>query len=210
MRIPKIFEPICDYFFLKVVNEINWKWLKRRLKGVDYNLTLEDKLAAEKLIAESDYLICLSRRDAYFTTLLIGAASRILSRKKTYYTHALMFELGTAMEATAKGTHLSPPSHILECDGIVFLRPKGMTHEFWEMMLVEARRNLGKPYDSIFDFTNDNEISCIEYVYDSLASIPGHRSKWPNFMGLVEQKGGVTPQMLYDSGDFDIVLEIRR
>lgn len=210
MRIPKVFEPLADYVFLKLVNNINWKWARKIIIGQYNSLTFEDKTIAEKIIIENEYLICLTRQSSYLTTILISLATYIVSRKKTYYTHALMFERGTAFEATAIGTHLSAASHIIECDGIVFLRPTGMTQEFWVMMLEEARRNLDRPYDSLFDLSNDREISCIEYVYDSMKTIPGYMSRWPTFMGMVEKQGNITPQMLLDSGDFEIVLEIRR
>jgi hypothetical protein len=211
MRFPKFLEPILDWFFIKVISPIQWEWLTARIKGRPFALTLRQYLEVIQ-IWETMHTITLTRRKSHLTTYLIWVGHFILTGKRNlYWAHALFNDGSLAIEAIGKGVLVNKPSKVLNVDGVAILIPKRMHLVSWEMIIDEAKRHaeIGTKYDNLFNALNDNKVSCIELVYDALKEIENHKELWPNFFRMVEEEGNVTPQMLYDCGDFEVIYEVR-
>lgn len=211
MKFPKFLEPFLDWFFVKVISPISWEFLTKLIKGRPFALTTSQHNEVVQIWSAMN-TITLTRRNSHLTTYLIAIGHFLVTgRFKMYWAHALFNDGTEAIEAIGKGVVRNPSSKVLDVDGVAVLIPKHLHLISWQMILEEARRHVeeGTQYDNLFDAMNDNEVSCIELIYDALKEIENHRELWPNFFGLVEREGNVTPQMLYDSGDFEVIYEVR-
>jgi hypothetical protein len=211
MKFPKFLEPFLDWFFIKVISPISWETLKYILKGRKFDLTPAQYREVLQ-IWKSMNTITLTRRKSHLTTYLIQIGHFILTGKwDMYWAHALFNDGIWAVEAIGKGVVVNGPREVLNVDGVAILIPKNVHLVSWQMILDEARRHVidGTEYDNLFDVMNDKKVSCIELIYDSLKEVENHRELWPNFFKLVETKGNITPQMIYDCGDFEVVYEVR-
>lgn len=211
MKFPKFMEPFLDWFFLKVISPISWEPLTAKIKGRPFALTLRqfDEVVQ---IWETMHTITLTRRKSHLTTYLIQIGHFIVTGKwSMYWAHALFNDGPIAIEAIGKGVVKNLPKDVLNVDGVAVLIPKHIHLVSWEMIMDEARRHVeaGTKYDNLFDAASDKKVSCIELIYDALKEVENHREIWPNFFDLVEREGNVTPQMLYDCGDFEVIYEVR-
>lgn len=187
-------------------------------KGVYYSLTEADHDKIRKLLKDN-YLIILTRRRSHLTTYLIALISWLKTRTKSHYTHALMNvegdlddALGTKLiEATGEGVHYSTFMQVFDCDSVCFLKPKEIPLEQWTLVLDAVKKEFGYPYDTLFDLQDDAKVSCVEMVYQGIKKLPDWEHHFAELAGLIERSGHeLTPQMLYDCGDLELVLEIRR
>lgn len=211
MRIPKFIEPISDWLFLKILGPINWEWITAKIKGRPYALTLNEFRTVTGLWKEMSF-ITLTRRNSHLSTYFIQIGHFLVTGKwNCYYSHALFNKGTTVIEAIGKGVVKSKPEEVLNCDGVALLIPKGITLFDWQEILEEAERHAIEhtPYDTLFSIVSDNELSCIELIYDALKEVDGAEEKWLNFFKLVREKGNVTPQMIYDCEDFMVYFEVR-
>jgi hypothetical protein len=208
----KLIEPILDFIFLNIIGRIQWEWLTAKIKGRPYTLTLNDFISITNCWKEMNF-ITLTRRNSHLSTYLIQIGHFLVTgRLNCYYTHALFNKGTTAIEAIGKGVVYSKPEDVLNCDGAALLLPKGIGMFEWQRILSEAERHAieNTPYDTFFSLSSDNELSCIELIYDALKEVDGADKKWPKFFKLVEEKKNVTPQMIYDCGDFIVFMEVGR
>lgn len=211
MRFPKFLEPITDWIFLKVLGPIQWEWLTAKIKGRPYALSLNDFRAVTDFWKDMNF-ITLTRRNSHLSTYFIMVGHFLVTGKwNCYFSHALFNKGLTAIEAIGKGVVFSKPEEVLNCDGVALLLPKGITVFEWQEIIHEAERHALEhtPYDTLLSLASDKEVSCIELIYDGLKEVENAEEKWPNFFKMVESKGNVTPQMLYDCGDFTVFFEIR-
>jgi hypothetical protein len=186
--------------------------------GIYYRLQEQDHDEIRQRLKDN-YFIILTRRRSHLTTYLIALVSLFVDRKFAHYTHALMNVEGDLdkllgyklIEATGEGVHYSTFMQVFDCDSVVLLSPKGMTPDEWTTVMDAVKDDLGKEYDDFFDITNDKSVSCVELVYWGLMSVPNAEQRFPNLLALIRERGNdLTPQMLYDCGDLDVALEIRR
>ena len=148
---------------------------------------------------------------------MVTIASTILTRKKAFWTHALMNVEGDVgapvlMEAIGKGVTISDFFHVFACDAVVVLRPripKGFEMN-WEGLNDAAYSNLGKEYDTLSDILDDQKMNCSEYVWKCLSKIPDADIWFNGLRVMIENNKNLCPQMLYDCGCFEVVFEIRR
>jgi RNAse (barnase) inhibitor barstar len=186
--------------------------------GMYYCLTESDHDRIRELL-KSNYYIILTRRKAHLTTYLIAIASAIVDHKLSHYTHALMNVEGDLeghlgyklIEATMCGVHYSTFMEVFDCDSVVLLHPKGVSPEEWTEVMDAVKTELGKQYDTLFDIISDQNVSCVEMVYWGLKTLPDYETRFPKLVALIEErKNNLTPQMLYDTGELEITLEVRR
>lgn len=164
-----------------------------------------------------DYYIILTHRKNHLSTFFVGLASLLVTRKWSYWAHALMnledevksdddFRL---VEATGAGVNYSSFNLVFEVHGVTLLKPKNMSADQWTVVMDKAITEVGKPYDSLFDLKNDNALSCVELVRTALMAEPDYEKNFANFEAMIKKRKNLTPQMFYDCPDFEIVYEVR-
>lgn len=195
-------------FVVITIGKIRWSY--------NNGLTL-DELAKVRELLTPDYYILVTHRKNHLSTFFVCLSNFILTGKWGYWAHALMnledevkddkdFRL---IEATGAGVHYSPFDLVFRVHGVALLKPKSMSIEHWTQVLDKAKTELGKPYDSLFDLTNENAISCVELVRTALIAEPNYYSDFANFEEMIKQRKNLTPQMIYDCVDFEVVYEVR-
>ena len=209
MHVPKWLSKANEFFSLRILGLITWDLPRKIITGRTYNLTFKDYLQFKSITVYSPYIL-LTRKHSHLTTYFISIANALLGQKLSYWSHAAIVHGEDVYEALGDGVQVNSLMYAMKSDAAVLLRPKGISEMEWFNVITEARDNIGKPYDTDFDLANDNRLSCIEFVWDALLEVVGYEEKWPAFNKMIKDHGNVTPQMLYDSGDFEIVLEVRK
>ena len=169
---------------------------------------------------KKDYYIILRRHNGYLSTYAIAFAHWVLTLgKKGYYSHALMNLEDTVkqdadyrfIEATGKGVHYSDFTEAFnsQTSSVALLKPKCMTLAKWTKVMDKAKTELGKPYDTLFDLSNDQSLSCVELVRSALQGLPDYETDFANFEAMIKKYKNLDPQMFYECDDFEIVWESR-
>lgn len=209
---------IWKWICLKVIANIHWQGLQALFNhGKYWKLTYEDWKELEKHL-ESGYYIILIRRNCHFTTYLISLGNFIKTGKFGFWSHALMNLEGDVakkedfrlVEATAIGTHFSPFDKIFDCDAVCLLRPKGFTEADWNEAMEGCLAQIGKPYDTLFNVYQDNELSCVELDRAALMNACDYEKDFPEFEDMIKKANNLTPEMFYNCSEFEKILEIRR
>lgn len=214
--------PLLSFIWSKIalgIGLVHWPRLQALIQGgVYYYLDEADHDKIRELL-KNHYYVILTRRKSHLSTYLITLGSLLFANRRAYWTHALMNVEGDLkghlgyklVEATGTGVHYSTFMQVFDCDSVVFMKPKGVTIAKWTAALDTAKTSLGKQYDTLFDILDDKSVSCVELVYNAMKTLPGGVEKFPNLQRLIEASTGeLTPQMLYDCGDLEVVLEIRK
>lgn len=201
------------------ISSITWLPLYALVNhGIYYSLVEEDHDKIRALLKEN-YFIALTRRKAHLTTYLIALGSFFMFKKFDHYTHAFMNVEGDItnnmdykiIEATAIGVHFSTFMQVFDCDSVVFLKPRGLPIDAWTMVLDVVKKEYGKQYDTLFDITDEERVSCVEMIYQGLRKLPAYDIHFPQLAALLRANDNIlTPQALYDCGDLEIVFEVRR
>jgi hypothetical protein len=202
-----------------MVSGIHWPRIQAVINGgIYYGLREADHDALRVLLKEHNCLI-LTRRKSHLTTYFIAIMSWFATKKAAHYAHALMNVEGDItnnidyrlIEATGKGVHYSTFMEVFDCDSACILKPRGVSMEEWTFVLDTVKASLGEEYDMMFDLADETKVSCIELVYKGIKRLPNYAERFPQLLSLIEKmKGDLTPQMLYDCGDLDVVFEVRR
>jgi hypothetical protein len=115
------------------------------------------------------------------------------------------------IEATGTGVHYSTFMEVFDCDSVALLAPRGVPLDEWTKVLDKVKTELGKQYDTLFDITSDTNVSCVEMVFVGLKTLPDYEARFPQLVSLIAERGNnLTPQMLYDTGELEVVFEVRR
>ena len=166
---------------------------------------------------KNDYYIILTRRGNYLSTYMIGIMGFILYGKFGFYSHSLMnledeakdpsdFRL---VEATGAGVAYSTFNEVFQHpDAVCLLKPKNISLEEWTLCLDASKKYLGRPYDTLFDLSNDASMSCVELVRSAMKTLPDYDTKFGNFEKIINKTKNLTPQMFKDCEDFEVVYEI--
>src|ERR1035437_1082598 len=204
---------------LRFFSNIHWPRIQALINGgVYYGLRESDHDQIREILAKN-YLIILTRTNCHLTTYLIAIISAFVDHKLSHYCHALMNVEGDIpghldyklIEATNVGVHYSTFMEVFDCDSVALLSPKGIPLEEWTKVLDTVKNELGKDYDNLFDLTQDKQVSCVEMVYWGLKTLPDFEQRFPKLVALIKTEGNnLTPQMLYDTGELEIVFEVRR
>lgn len=205
-------------WLMHIFADIKWPRLQAFINGgLYYKLTESDHDKLRELLKHNYYVI-LTRRKCHFTTYVIALTSKIETGTPSHYTHALMnvedsenhidFQI---IEATGSGVHWSTFMEVFDCDSVVLMKPRGVLKEQWSLAMAMAKEEIGDEYDLLFDINDGSKVSCVEMVFQAIKKITNYESKFPNLLALIkEKKNELTPQMLYDCEDMDVVFEIRR
>lgn len=181
-------------------------WPDKRLLNPEELKVIHDLLV-------KDYYIILTRRGNHLSTLFVSFADFYLTGKWGHWSHALMnledelksdddFRL---IEATGIGVHYTSFDKVFDVQSAVLMKPKSMTVDKWTALLDRAKAQLGKPYDTLFDITSSKALSCVELVRFVLQGEDNYYKDFSNFEAFIEKYGNLSPQMIFDCGDFEVV-----
>ncbi len=188
------------------------------------HISYEDQEKIRDMLV-GNYFVILSHRKNHLSTYMVCLANFVLTFKWGYWSHALMnledkvadksdFRIvgmtdRALIESTGNGVHYTPFDQVFDAHGIALLKPKTMTLEKWTGVLDKAKAQLGKPYDTLFDLTNDQALSCVELVRVVLQAEPNYETDFANFEAMIKKSKNLSPQMFADCEDFEIVFEAR-
>jgi hypothetical protein len=223
-----MWDKILRFVSLKIISPFKWTWLKYFLTGKTYDLKSSDRESARDLMTLGSYL-WVSRRDSHLTTYLISFLDWLLVLKTWikngregmrprfgFWSHAFMnYDNNEIVEAVGKGVVRNFFDEAFDCDAIAALVPKNISRLEWATLQPkiskELERQIGKKYDTNFDLSEGDKVSCIELVRIVLKNeIEGYDLKFSKFEAIIKMYKNVTPQMLYESKDFVVVWEVRR
>jgi RNAse (barnase) inhibitor barstar len=218
MKIPEFIIPAWNVL-MRWISKLHWNRTRAVLNnGIYYKLREEDHDQIRELLARN-YFIILTRSGSHLTSHLVSVASLFIEGKLSHYTHALMNVEGDIpgnlgyhlIEATNVGVHYSTFMEVFDCDSVALLAPKDVGIVEWTKVLDTVKDELGKDYDTLFDIMEGERVSCVELVYWGLRKLPDFQERFPKLIELVHQRdNNLTPQMLYDTGELDIIFEVRR
>jgi hypothetical protein len=205
--------------FGNIFANIHWQRTQAVLNNGIYFRLLEADHDTVRFLLKENYCMILTRRKCHLTTYLIGLISKFASGKASHYTHALMNVEGDIanhidfklIEATGTGVHYSTFMEVFDCDSVAILKPRGVELSQWTAVLDAVKASFGEEYDMLFDLADDKKVSCVELCYKGIKKFPNYEARFPNLVALLKNDDGdLTPQMLYDCNDMDVVFEARR
>ena len=179
-------------------------------------LTTADLNAVNTLLVQ-DYYIILTRNNNHLSSYMIGLSDLYLEHKMGYWGHALMNVENEVIndtdfkfvESIGTGVQYATFAEVTAVNSIALLKPKTMPMSDWTAVLAKAYADIGKPYDTQFNINQTAEFSCVELVRNALMAEPDYATNFANFEATVQKYGRITPQMIYDCPDFEIVFEVR-
>jgi hypothetical protein len=196
-----------------LIGKVNWN--SKRVLTQSERDTLNEKLS-------KDYYVILSMHRGHLSVYFIQLAHWILSKfkKPGYYGHSFMNLEDTVdttddfrfIESTDTGVHYSGFNDVFDqqCSSVALLKPKNMTLEDWTAALDKAKTELGKPYDTLFDLSQDQNLSCVELVRAALMGDNDYDKNFAQFEAMIAQYGmRLDPQTFYECPDFEVVWEVR-
>jgi hypothetical protein len=223
-----MWEKILGFVSLKIISPFKWTWLKYFLTGRTYDLKSVDRETARDLMTVGSYL-WVSRRDSHLTTYLISFLDWLLVLRTWitngregmrprfgYWSHAFMnYDNNEIVEAVGKGVVKNFFDEAFDCDAVAAFVPKNISRLEWEVLRPkiskELEKQIGKKYDTNFDLSEEDKVSCIELVRIVLKNeVEDYHLKFEKFEIMIQLYKNVTPQMLYESEDFVCVWEVRR
>lgn len=209
---------IYDFFVLKIIGRIAFDGFFYFLKGKSYSLTKEDQSKIYGLL-KSDNFVILIWRKSHLTSYLISLGHFLLTGRFANYSHACINIEGNVddisqvdiVEAIGRGVVRSEFFDVFNCDAVCLLKPKLFRDIDWQKSIAELNRHVDAQtqYDTTFNIENDKKVSCIELVVDSLRESQEF-NKFNHLNWMMKNYKNITPQMLRDCNDFEIVFEIRR
>jgi hypothetical protein len=166
---------------------------------------------------KKDYYIIMTRRNNHLSTYFICAIEFFLRFKIAYWAHSVMNLEDTVtedtdfrlMEATGIGVHYATFDDIFSSQSAALMKPKCMTIDEWTTVMDTAKAQLGKPYDTLFNIADDSKLSCIELTRKILMAEPNYAEDFKHFEEMIKKYKNLSPQMLYDCEDFEVVFETR-
>lgn len=221
---------VIDFVSRYILSPFSWTRLKFLLTGREYDLTATDREYLRKM-CDQGVFIWVTRRETHLTTHLITFSDWALGLlawlrrgrkgerpKLGFYAHAFLnTENDTFIEAVSEGVIESYFDNIFNVDAVAALAPKHLTliewHMFSKKFVEVATSKKGAQYDTVFDLKDATKVSCIELIRLSLQhcmSDDDYLLRFGNFEALIKDKRNLTPQMLRDCSDFEIVIEMRR
>ncbi len=115
------------------------------------------------------------------------------------------------IEAVGKGVVYTPFADVFNVHGVCILKPRNLTVEKWTAILDKAKVQLGKPYDTLFNILDENNLSCVELCRASLMGEPDYAVDFAQFEALIAKRHNrLSPDMFYGLDDFEVVYEVRR
>ncbi len=203
------------YFFLMdLLAWVQWGWLRKLVLRKEFNLTLEDRAKAFKILKDRNVII-LTYSKSHLSSYASKFAHFLLTGEKATYSHAALniepdgtnFQI---IEAISKGVVISKFDEVFNCDGFCLLAPKRYTKRHFDSLVWDYQKELGKGYDNYFKLKDDKERSCIEVVFAKLQAFSTWQENMPVLDYMIKKEKNLTPELLRDCPDFSVLLEIKR
>ena len=209
---------IYNFIVLKIIGRITFDGVFYFLKGKPYSLTKEDHSVIYNMLKKDNYVILIWRK-SHLTSYLISLGHFLLTGKFAKYSHACINIEGNVddvtkvdiVEAIGKGVVRSEFFDVFNCGAVCLLKPRLFRDLDWQKAIAELHKHidLQTQYDTVFNVKDDSKVSCIELVVDSLKESQEF-NKFNHLNWMMKNYKNITPQMLRDCNDFEIVYEIRR
>lgn len=204
---------IAAWFMFKIVGRLNWTGLKYFFTGREYNITTEQVETACNLLLEQR-LVGLSYRATHFSSILIILGHFLLTGRWVKLCHAwintddeMKNPFGLKIyESISEGAIESPFWKVILCDGLVLLKPRWVKEENWDKINEVLKRQDGLPYDIFARYKDPSEINCCERVVRAILDV--QPDALPALCHMMKRYGNLTPQMLLECGDFEVVYEV--
>ncbi len=185
-------------------------------------LTHEDKRAISAILNQGNYFILIQRK-FHLTTFLISAGHFLKTGRWGKWSHALLnietlhasnYSEHKLLEAVGAGVKFSDFDEVFtDCSAVMILRPRVPAHYgevAWECAIGTAIENIGKGYDTKFDYADSSKVSCIELCSEVMKSFPDADFLFHGFFAMVKNEKQMTPDMLVECGSMESLLIIRR
>lgn len=197
----------CYHWLASIPPRISW--------SKHYEITAEQKDNLAKTLA-SGYYVILTGSSSHLSSVMVSFLSWIKTGKWAQYSHALMncdnitdpserddFKF---VEATAKGVAYTTFDEVFACDRVCLLTPKHVSNEEWTRVIDTLLKQLGKPYDDLFDLADATHSSCVEVVLDALEAAD-YGNDFKHLAAMIADEGNLVPQMYRDCPDFTVAAE---
>ena len=73
-------------------------------------------------------------------------------------------------------------------------------------MIDALLKQLGKPYDDLFDLADASHLSCVEVVLDALKEAD-YANDFKNLSSMIKSEGNLVPEMYRNCPDFSVAVE---
>lgn len=208
-------EKLYNFFIIKIIGRIEFTSIKYLFTGRAVDMTAPDvKQVAMKLLM--DRYVGLSYRKTHLTSFFISLVHFVLTGVWRKWSHAwinvddeISDPLGMQIfESVGAGAIVSPFWDVIVVDAVVLLKPKFVKEQDWDKIHKVLLSQQGTAYDTRGRCKDISELNCVERVVVAILTVDS--TALPNLKKMMDKKKQLTPQMLYDCGDFEICLEIRR
>jgi hypothetical protein len=178
-------------------------------------ITAADRTEIAALLANGYYIILTGNKN-HLSSIVVSFLSWVKTGVWANYTHVLMNcdnitdPSDTAsfkfVEATGVGVHYSTFDQVFECDTVCLLTPNNIDNAEWTQIIDALLKQQGKPYDDLFDLSDDTHVSCVELVLNALRAV-NYDEEFANLKTLIEQQKNLVPQMYRICQDFMVKYE---
>lgn len=186
------------------------RWSKKYAITDDAKLLIAEKLA-------SDYYIILVGTKSHLSSFIVSLLSWIKTGKWARYSHVLMncdnienplerdgFKF---VEALSAGVMYTTFDQVFECDNVCLLSPKNISKDEWTRVIDALVKQVGRPYDDLFDLVDSSRLSCVEVVLAALKSAD-YAEDFKNLDEAINKMGNLVPQMYRECPDFEVEIEL--
>ena len=180
-----------------------------------HKITVTDQEELAKVLANGYYII-LTGSKSHLSSIVVSFLSWVKTGVWANYSHALMNcdnitdPLDTQsfkfVEATATGVHYSTFEEVFACDSVCLLTPQNIDNTEWTAIIDALLKQQGKPYDDLFDLSDDTHVSCVELVLNALKAV-NYDEEFTNLKILIAEETNLVPQMYRSCTDFMVKYE---
>ena len=180
-----------------------------------HKITVTDQAELAKVLADGYYII-LTGSKSHLSSIVVSFLSWVKTGVWANYSHALMNcdnitdPLDTQsfkfVEATATGVHYSTFEEVFACDSVCLLTPQNIDNAEWTAIIDALLKQQGKPYDDLFDLSDDTHVSCVELVLNALKAV-NYDEEFTNLKILIAEEKNLVPQMYRSCKDFLVKYE---
>jgi len=180
-----------------------------------HKITVTDRAELAKLLANGYYIILTGSR-SHLSSIVVYFMTWVKTGVWANYSHALMncdnitdpsdMQSFKFVEATATGVHYSTFEEVFACDTVCLLTPNNIDNAEWTKIIDALLKQQGKPYDDLFDLSDDTHISCVELVLNALKAVD-YEQEFANLKELIEKEKNLVPQMYRTCTDFMVRYE---
>jgi hypothetical protein len=180
-----------------------------------HKITITDQAELAKVLADGYYII-LTGSKSHLSSIVVSFLSWIKTGVWANYSHVLMncdnitdpadSKSFKFVEATATGVHYSTFEEVFACDTVCLLTPNNIDNAEWTRIIDALLQQQGKPYDDLFDLSDDTHVSCVELVLNALKAV-NYEEKFADLNRLIEKEKNLVPQMYRTCTDFMVKYE---